>query len=426
MNHAPLPAWLWGAAHLFYLAAAGYVLARGGGARGGIADAWTRPRAARAIAAVLVIGLVPRMLLIPTAPALSDDVYRYLWDGRLVAEGWNPFTRAPSDPALASLHDALYAKLSHTGVPTIYPPVAQWLFAAGWLLGGTPLAWKGVLFALEALLVAGLIALLRRRRLPPERLLLYYWNPLAVVECYGSGHVDLAAAAFLLPALALLESSGEGREATLRRVRGGLALGASALVKLVPAAFIPALLRRRAWVAAAAMILLCVALYLPFRGAGPMLWEGLRIYARNWEFNGPAYALLRPIFRSGDAPRLLLAGAFAIATLAIAWRARTLSGAMLATWTAFLLLSPTVYPWYLVPVVALLPLHPDAGLLLLSGTVALTYLPLPVYRATGAWNVPAWILWTEYGTLTLVWTVTAAARALQARRAPWATERSPT
>jgi len=368
----------------------------------------------RAPVLVLAVGLVPRLLLMHTAPVLSGDLYRYLWDGRLVANGWNPFTRSPADPAFAPWHDGIYAALNHASVPTIYPPLAQWLFALAWKLGGTPLAWKAVLLACEALLVAGLSALLRRRKLPAYRLLLYYWNPLVVVECYGSGHVDLAAAAFLVLALALWDGG--------RRIRAGAAWGAAVLIKLVPLLLVPALIRRRAWGALVAAALLILLLYLPFRQAGSMLWEGLRIYARNWDYNGAIYPMIRPFFRDGDAPRMILAALLAVTVVVIAWRARTLSGALLASWMAFLILAPTVYPWYLVPAVALLPLHPDPGLLLLSGTVALTYLPLPAFRATGVWSLPAWIPAVEYGSLAAAW----AMAWLQVRRAPWATESRPT
>jgi hypothetical protein len=415
VNHTGHLAWVWGGAHAVYLAAAAIALRRG--AR----PAPTPEPGLRVTALILAVGLVPRLLLLPTAPSLSEDLYRYLWDGRLAAHGINPFTRPPSDPAFAPWHDALYARLNHAEVPTIYPPVAQALFAAASRLGGTPLAWKTILFALEVLLVAVILALLRRRRLPPERLLLYYWNPLVVVECYGSGHVDLAAAAFLLLALALLDGG--------RRVTAGVAFGAAVLVKLTPLLLVPALARRRAWAPLAAAALFAALLYLPFLGAGRMLGEGLAAYARHWEYNGPVYAAIRPFFRTGDDPRLILAAALVVAVVLVARRARTLSGAALASWTAFLILSPTVYPWYLVPLIALLPLHPDPGLLLFSGTVALTYLPLPLFRQTGIWTLPSWIPWVEYGSLGTVWILALFFRTrprVQARREAWATERTPT
>src|SRR5262245_10175052 len=51
--------------------------------------------------AVLLVAMLARLLLLPVPPALSDDVYRYLWDGRIAAAGWNPYYHAPQDPALA-------------------------------------------------------------------------------------------------------------------------------------------------------------------------------------------------------------------------------------------------------------------------------------------------------------------------------------
>jgi len=61
-----------------------------------------------------------------------------------------------------------------------------------------------------------------------------------------------------------------------------------------------------------------------------------------------------------------------------------------------------------VPVVALLPLHPDWGVIVFSGLIALSYLPLPAYRATGVWALPGFILWVEYGGLAVAWAAAAA------------------
>lgn len=338
---------------------------------------------------LLAVGLLPRLLLLPLEPKLSEDVYRYLWDGRLVAEGVNPFPHAPSDPSLARYHDALLSRLNHADVPTIYPPMAQVLFGATARLAAEPWAWKATLLALEALLLLALASLLRARGLPTERLLLYFWNPLVIVESFGSGHVDLAAAAFLLFALALHERGRPGLS--------GVAFASAVLVKYMPLLLVPALLRRRAFGTLAVAAVVAAALFVPFLSAGSALWTGLATYLRNWEFNGSLYALLRPHFETGEPPRAILLALLAVAALVVAWRARTLTGAALLLLTAWILASPTVYPWYLVLLVALLPLHAEAGLLLFSGLVALSYAALGASRATGVWELPAWIPWVEYG-----------------------------
>src|SRR5205823_7439014 len=172
-------------------------------------------------------------------PTLSEDLYRYLWDGRLTAHGVNPFPHAPSDPALTPYRNGILRQLNHSDVPTIYPPAAQILFAATAAVSETPVAWKLLLLALESMSILSLLRLLRHRGFAPERLLLYYWNPLVLVESFGSGHVDLAAAAFLLLSLALYEER--------RRARAGIAFALAFLTKLIPALLIPYFLRRRAW-----------------------------------------------------------------------------------------------------------------------------------------------------------------------------------
>ena len=413
---------LWGAAHAAYLVAVWWVLR---GAPAGAAQGWTYAPRVSALPIVLAVGLMARVLMIPAAPTLSEDIYRYLWDGRLVAHGVNPFPHAPSDPALERYHSELIHHLNHAGVPTIYPPAAQILFGAVALVSATPLAWKLALLGIEFILLVAMLDLLRRRGLPSERLLLYYWNPLVLVESFGSGHLDLVAAAFLVAMVALYERK--------RTAWAGISFALAALTKYVPALIVPWLIRRRAWlllgVAAAAAAILAA----PFLGAGPALTTGLRIYARHWEFNGALYHLLHEGIDSEVRIRYILAGAGLVATLAIAWRARSASAAAFASMVAFLLLSPTVFPWYAVPVVAFLPLHPDWGMLAFSGLLALSYLPLPIYRATGVWALPGWILWVEYGGLIGAWALASGWRLARAARAKrqdracaWTSESTPT
>ena len=406
----------WLLAHVVYLAAVWLVMAR----------QTTLP-----VGWLIAVGLLPRLLLLPTPPTLSEDLYRYLWDGRLVAEGVNPYLHAPADSAHARYHDALLRRLHHADVPTIYPPMAQALFGTAARLAVEPWAWKATLLALEGLLLLSLTSLLRARGLGTERILLYAWNPLVIIESYGSGHVDLAAAAFFLFSLALLEPGakrggtdgavmGGQAPAGLLAAAAGIAFASAALVKYMPVLLLPALLRRRAWLALAAAAFTAGLLFLPFAPAWTAVGTGLATYARHWEFNGSLYPALRPLFDDGAAPRLLLAGALGAAALVAAWRARTLTGAALFVLAAWIVVSPTVYPWYLVIPIALLPLHPDRGLLLFSGLVALSYAGLGVSRATGVWTLPPFVPWVEYGG----WVLAAAVAAAAGRASPGVARRA--
>ena len=389
---------LWGVAHMAYLAAAWLVVRGSRGAQRPAARTGAFPPPL--LPTIFAVGLLARLILIPTAPTLSEDVYRYLWDGTLVARGVNPYPRAPDDPALARFDGELLHHLNHAQVPTIYPPAAQLLFGAVARVSPTPAAWKVLVLVLEFALILALLPLLRARGLPRERLLLYYWNPLLLVESFGSGHVDLVATAFLVVALALYEGN--------RHARAGIAFGLAVMTKYVPGLLIPRLIRRGQWLLLFVAAVTAAVLATPFLEAGSALTTGLRIYARHWEFNSALYHLLHRAIENDLTVRRLLAAGGLAATLIIAWRARSATGAAFASFVSFLLFSPTVFPWYAVPVVALLPLHPDWGMMAFSGLLALSYLPLPAYRATGTWTLPEWILCVEYGGLLGVWALAGA------------------
>ncbi|HEU5310385.1 MAG TPA: glycosyltransferase 87 family protein, partial [Candidatus Eisenbacteria bacterium] len=336
---------LWGAAHLAYLGAV-----------------WLVIRGTRMpLVPVIVVAALLRALFLPTEPTLSEDVYRYLWDGRLVTRGVSPYAFAPDDPALAEHRDPLLERLNHAHVPTIYPPAAQLAFASVAAVSTDPRAFKAALLVAETALVLALLALLRARGLPAERILVHAWNPLVVVESYGSGHLDLLLAALLVASLALLERG--------RRVPAGIAWALAVTTKYTPVLLGPWLVRRRAWAFLAAGAATIVLLYLPFAGGGAALGTGLAAYARHWEFNGSLYPALQALTGSGERARWILAAALAAATLWISWRARSGTGAALALLAATIVVSPTVYPWYVVQLVALLPLHPSPAILVFSGLV---------------------------------------------------------
>ena len=370
---------------------------------------------------VIAVAVVARALLIPAEPTLSEDIYRYLWDGRLVAHGVNPYLHAPADSTLAPFHDELLARLNHFDVPTIYPPAAQLLFGAIARTELSPRAFRLATLGLEIVLWAALVYLLRRRGFPEERLLLFAWNPVVLIESYASGHLDLWMAAFLVLALAMLEAK--------RTFSAGAAYALAVMTKYTPLLLVPFLVRRRAVGLLAIAAAVSLFLLLPFWSAGRSLWIGLATYLGQWEFNGSLYKILRAFGAADATARAALAAALAVAALWISVRARTAAGAAIALLTAYLLASPTVFPWYLVPVAALLPLYPSPALITFSGLVALSYLPLPAYHATGRWGLPNWIPLVEYGGLAAVALVAGwirGRRVDQERRAAWARERSPT
>ena len=134
-----------------------------------------------------------RLTFVFAAPVLSDDLQRYLWDGRVTLDGGNPYIAFPASPAGAARGDADIGPLAHKEVATVYPPAAQLLFAGGAALGPGIYGIKILVVLLDLLVIAVLRALLRERGRPGLRVLIYAWNPLAVTETAWSGHIEPAA-----------------------------------------------------------------------------------------------------------------------------------------------------------------------------------------------------------------------------------------
>jgi hypothetical protein len=338
----------------------------------GLAGAWVvvrRPRGRAVLIVVLLVALGARLVLVPNPPDLSGDINRYVWDGRVQAAGINPYRYAPDDPRLAALRDpVVHPKINHIDDPTIYPPVAQGVFAGLHQVGldtvtRVKLAFS-VLDVVTVLLIAILLARIGR---PPAWALLYGWHPLGVMEVGRSGHVD--AVAVLLLMAALVAVAGRRRDGI-----GGVLLAAGALVKPSVAAVLPAVAGRgrRMWRLPAAFGATAVAAYLPYLGVGSGVFgylpgyldeegfaDGRRYYllAQAERFTGPLDA--GPVTADRWYPLLaaLIVGCVAVWCLrdprddARAMLDR--SGLLLVV--VFLLASPS-YPWYLLAPLALIPL----------------------------------------------------------------------
>jgi len=368
--------------------------------------------------AILWLACLFRLTFLFASPALSDDLQRYLWDGRVTLRGGNPYLAPPASAAGAGSLDTGIARFDHQEVPTVYPPAAQLLFAAGAGLGGG-LGIKILVVCLDLLVIAVLRALLRERGRPASRVLIYAWSPLAVTETAWSGHIEPAGILLVLLAARWIIQK--------RDARATLALAAGGLVKIVPLVLIAAVIRRLRVRVLPLLAVVMLAAYWPFRAAGWRLFAGLREYADRWLGNESLFGIvhaaivwlnptpglktliawvrrvvphtagLDPLYRYVY-PIDLAKGACVLAALALAlWLVRRdvepLRGLYLMT-GAVLLLSPTAHPWYFLWILPWLCLFPSRPWILLSGLAALAYVNL---GAAGRDAEPyPWIRVAEY------------------------------
>ena len=369
-----------------------------------------------------------RLLWLPAQPALSDDVFRFHWDGLLVAHGVNPFRFRPdeliADGARAALPNAaqravvlpklqqLYGKLNSPHYYSVYPPVCQVVFgiAARWF----PASDAGFAVCLRACillaeLAAGwlLLALLRTYSAPPERALRYLLHPLVIVELTGNLHFEGLVFCFVLLMLWLLSRG--------RWAGAAAALGLGMATKLVPLLALPLLVRRLGWprfvTFAALSIGVFAALFGPFITSELLvnISRSLVLYFRNFEFNASIYYMLRPIGYwlttynqiAHLGPALaLVAGCIG---LAVAWHERRpslagLPGTMLLMLTAYYALATTVHPWYLTLLIGLSSLSRFRFPLVWGGMAVLSY---SAYRSS-AYTESLWLLGLEYAVVYAV------------------------
>lgn len=366
-------------------------------------------------------GMLLRGIAWFSMPQLSDDYFRFVWDGRLLAGGENPFLRTPeawmADPRAAELGltPELFKGLNSPAYFTIYPPVLQSIFWLGaelfprsveghvWLM-------KGFVLGAEGLSLWLLPGLLRRWGRPPGLALLYALNPLVIVELSGNLHFEALMIAFLLLAARWL---CEGR-----LLRSALAFALAVCSKLLPLMVLPLLLRRIGWrgtfIYSALSGGLTLLLFWPLLGGEALghLLSSVGLYFQKFEFNGGLYSLLRWAGYQARGYNMIaaigrwtaLATLLGILLFALLERKPSRQNwlpQMLWPWLIYLGLSSIVHPWYVAPLLALCAAGPYRFPVVWSALIPLTYLTY----ASRPWSEHPEVLALEYCLLAgwLMW-----------------------
>jgi alpha-1,6-mannosyltransferase len=215
---------------------------------------------------VLIIGLIFaalfRLSILFSPPYLSDDIYRYIWDGRVQAAGINPYRYIPADQSLVSLRDEkIYPHINRRDYArTIYPPAAEVVYFLTTRVSESVTWMKATMVGFEVVAVWAVIQLLASSGIPRQRILIYAWHPLAVWEFSGSGHLDAIAIAFIALALLARRRNSE--------VGVGLTLACATLTKFFPIVLAPVLYKRGGWKMPLTFAITVVLAYSPYLGVG--------------------------------------------------------------------------------------------------------------------------------------------------------------
>jgi len=353
----------------------------------------------RAFWLILLASVAFRLTLAPLRPTLSDDIFRYRFDGHVQALGYNPYLVRPEQARFAVLAVHSIRSIPGQGIRTVYPPLSELVFRAAWRLFPGPAAFK-IPFLLADLLVLGALAWCARQgRIRNYQLALYGWNPLVVVEFAASGHNDALALAATVGAIVLIIGP--------RRVVSTLLLAAGILAKAFPAVLIPLWAvrlgwPRRGWASVLAGCGLAAACLWPYRSAVGALATTFRQYQTGFQDNNASlYPVLQHITHSNLLPLGLGIGVVAGLALWAAARRLDPARAALLVFGAILLFSPNAYPWYFTWVVPMMALVGEsrylAPWLLLTILQFLSYEVLIGYQALGVWHFEPLYLWLTYG-----------------------------
>ncbi|MEO5646865.1 MAG: glycosyltransferase 87 family protein [Chitinophagaceae bacterium] len=324
-------------------------------------------------------------------PNLSDDVYRFIWDGRVAANSISPFSYLPAEimqmPAIPGITERLFIQLNSPNYYSIYPPVLQGIFLlAGKIIPTNVVAaivfLKSIIVIVELGTVFILTQLLKKLSLPKYLSLLYFLNPLVITELTGNAHFDGVMIFFvLLSFLFILKNNWQPSAICL-------ALGIA--TKLVPILFLPVLAHRLGWkkgllfsVATGITTLILFAFVFDVATIQHLL-KSADLFIRRFEFNASVYYIIRWIgttikgynIIANAGPLLLLSATIIILFLSFRNKniqdRRLFSSALLIIFTWYLF-STTVHPWYICLPVALSVFTPYRYAILWSYTAVLSY-----------------------------------------------------
>jgi rSAM/selenodomain-associated transferase 2 len=345
---------------------------------------WPRTFAVRTqVVGILFFALVLRLALLPH-PA-DSDVNRYLWEGRLIREGFSPYSEVASAQEWIGQRDPYWAGMNQKDLRTIYPPIAEWIFAA---IGGVwyhPMALKAVFIVLDLASVALILALLSARSQPLRLAGLYAFNPVSLIGFAAEGHFDPILIFLTLLALCLRER----RRYTWSWIVFGLAIQ----TKLVAVILAPLFLRRGGWRTAWIGVAVTVLPFLPYAHDVGAWLAGVGHFGADFGFNGSGHALMSILSGNRNTASVLCAALLVVWIFVITIVETDLLRAAFFVLGGLIVLSPIVHYWYVSWALIFVPLFPSTAWIILSGSMALSFL---LGQTPHLWQT---LIWTTFGIL---------------------------
>lgn len=338
---------------------------------------------------IISIGIGLRLLLIFAYPTLSDDYFRFIWDGLLSIHGVNPFSELPQyyieHPIIPELTHSLFESLNSPTYYSVYPPICQLVFAAAAKIGMGNAIVHVIIIRLFILLaewasLLGLLRLLKKMELPEDYLAWYAFNPIIIIELTGNLHSEAFMIAGVIWGLYFIQQD--------RWVVASFFLSIAILAKLIPLMLLPSLLIVGRWKKVFSLYLMigliCGIAFLPFINQQLLenIGNSLNLYFQRFEFNASIYYIIRWIgyevvgYNIIEQAGIWLSAVTTVIILIVSFSLRSI-GKLPVVWlwifTIHLLGSSIVHPWYMLVLIPLGLLSNRRFPLIWSFSILLSY-----------------------------------------------------
>ena len=319
----------------------------------------------------LAVGL--RLVFLAALPNLSQDFYRFIWDGRLILAGLNPYLTNPdtlliSQPDLFPQMKALFDGMGPLSAShySNYPPIHQLPFIIAAMVSKHSIL--GAVVTLRLLLIAadlGLLffgkKLLSKLQIPTRNIYWYILNPLVIIELTGNLHFEGLMLFFFIMALYYVHCK--------KWHLAALTMAFSIAVKLVPILSLPLFLTQLGWKKSIRFYLsigvVFTLLFLPFLSGN--FYENysatIGLWFSKFEFNASFYYLIKWVLETTANVTLIHTMGLVVASYLVLHTSyfllrnntptTTLIHRILWILSGYFLISTTVHPWYIVSLLLL-------------------------------------------------------------------------
>ncbi len=348
---------------------------------------------------ILWIAILFRVVLVGSLPSLTDDFYRYIWDGQLVLKGINPFAYTPSEAIENGLmHTSVfYEQMNSPNFYSVYPPTNQLMFALsalGGSLSASVLILKVLAISAEIGTLFLFIKISRHFKQGNLPLVIYGLNPLVVVELSANAHSEAFMVFFIALFVALFIKK--------RNHLAGISLAFAICSKLIPLLILPLLITKIGWKNGLKLGMIAIGfsmvLFIPFISPEVLnAHKGLSLYFNHFEFYGAIHQIGKwldgYVFNGLDLIiKLIALGLIGCVYTRPIISTQELLRSSLLVFTVYFLFSSTIHPWYVAALVFYGAFTKLNYVLVWSFTCCFTYI---TYQTTQFTQSP-WVLWIQF------------------------------